>query len=130
VTAPADAKERPVLVWLHGGGYQIGSGTDMAGSGIAFALGYGVVVVTFNYRLGALGFLSLDGEQHTGAYGMHDQIAVLRWVRENIASFGGDPGQVTTYGLSAGAKSVGNLMGSPPARGLFQRAACSSGGAE
>jgi len=130
VTAPADAQERPVLVWLHGGGYQIGSGTDIAGAGIAFAQSHGVVVVTFNYRLGALGFLSLDGEETTGAYGLHDQIALLRWVRENIASFGGDPGQVTIYGVSAGAKSVGNLMGSPLARGLFRRAASSSGGAE
>jgi para-nitrobenzyl esterase len=130
VTAPADARERPVLVWLHGGGYQIGSGTDTAGAGIAFARTHGVVVVTFNYRLGALGFLSLDGEEHTGAYGLHDQIALLGWVRDNIAAFGGDPRQVTIYGVSAGAKSVGNLMGSPLARGLFHRAASSSGGAE
>jgi para-nitrobenzyl esterase len=119
-----------VLVWLHGGGYQIGSGTDTAGAGIAFARTHGVVVVTFNYRLGALGFLSLDGEEHTGAYGLHDQIALLGWVRDNIAAFGGDPRQVTIYGVSAGAKSVGNLMGSPLARGLFHRAASSSGGAE
>jgi para-nitrobenzyl esterase len=130
VSAPADAQQRPVLVWLHGGGYQIGSGTDIAGAGVAFARSHGVVVVTFNYRLGALGFLSLDGEEHTGAYGLHDQIALLRWVRDNIASFGGDPGQVTIYGLSAGAKSVGNLMGSPLARGLFHHVASSSGGAE
>jgi para-nitrobenzyl esterase len=130
VTAPADARDRPVLVWLHGGGYQIGSGTDMAGAGTTFARSHGAVVVSFNYRLGALGFLSLDGEEHTGAYGLHDQIVLLRWVRDNIGSFGGDPGQVTIYGLSAGAKSVGNLMGSPQARGLFHRAAASSGGAE
>jgi para-nitrobenzyl esterase len=130
VTAPADAQQRPVLVWLHGGGYQAGSGTDQAGAAITFARSHGVVVVTFNYRLGALGFLSLDGEEHTGAYGLHDQIALLRWVRDNIASFGGDPRQVTIYGVSAGAKSVGNLMGSPLARGLFHRAASSSGGAE
>jgi para-nitrobenzyl esterase len=130
VTAPAGARGLPVLVWIHGGGYQIGNGTDIAGAGIAFARDHGVVVVTFNYRLGALGYLSLDGEEHTGAYGLHDQIALLRWVRDNIASFGGDPGQVTIYGVSAGAKSVGNLMGSPLARGLFHRAASSSGGAE
>jgi para-nitrobenzyl esterase len=130
VTAPADAQQRPVLVWLHGGGYQVGSGTDTAGAGIAFARSHGAVVVTFNYRLGALGFLSLDGDGSTGAYGLHDQVAVLRWVRDNIASFGGDPRQVTIYGLSAGAKSVGNLMGSPLARGLFHRAASSSGGAD
>jgi para-nitrobenzyl esterase len=130
VTAPADAQQQPVLVWLHGGGYQFGSGTDIAGAGTAFARSHGVVVVTFNYRLGALGFLSLNGEEHTGAYGLHDQIGLLRWVQDNIASFGGDPGQVTIYGVSAGAKSAGNLMGSPLARGLFHRAASSSGGAE
>ena len=122
VTAPADARERPVLVWLHGGGYQIGSGPDTAGAGIAFARTHGIVVVTFNYRLGALGYLSLDGEEHTGAYGLHDQIALLGWVRDNIAAFGGDPRQITIYGVSAGAKSVGNLMASPLARGLFHRA--------
>jgi para-nitrobenzyl esterase len=130
VTAPADAQQRPVLVWLHGGGYQTGSGIDTVGAGTTFARSQGVVVVTFNYRLGALGFLSVDGEEHTGAYGLHDQLALLRWVQDNIASFGGDPGQVTVYGVSAGAKSVGNLLGSPLARGLFHRAASSSGGAD
>jgi len=128
VTAPADAVRRPVLVWVHGGGYQSGSGTDMAGDGAVFARGHGLVVVTFNYRLGALGFLAVPGENPTGAFGLHDQIAALRWVRENIEGFGGDPGQVTVYGLSAGAKSVACLLASPLARGLIARAASSSGG--
>jgi para-nitrobenzyl esterase len=128
VTAPANARRRPVLVWVHGGGYQIGSGTDMVADGRRFVRSHGLVVVTFNYRLGALGFLAVDGEQPTGASGLHDQLAALRWVRENIASFGGDPEQVSVYGLSAGAKSVANLMASPLARGLFARAASSSGG--
>jgi para-nitrobenzyl esterase len=128
VTAPADARDRPVLVWIHGGGYQEGSGTDLAGDGAVFAREHGIVVVTFNYRLGATGFLSLPGEEHTGAYGLHDQIALLRWVKENIAAFGGDPRQVTLYGVSAGGKSVSALMGSELARGLFRRAASSSGG--
>ncbi|MDT3397722.1 carboxylesterase family protein [Streptomyces sp. B1866] len=130
VTAPAGASRNPVLVWIHGGGYQSGSGTDMAGDGAAFARDHGLVVVTFNYRLGALGYLSLAGEEHTGAYGLYDQIAALRWVRDNIAGFGGDPGRVTVYGLSAGAKSVANLLASPLARGLVHRAASSSGGAD
>jgi para-nitrobenzyl esterase len=134
VTAPAEAfastggRGRPVLLWLHGGGYVSGSGTDMAGDGDVFARSHGLVVVTLNYRLGALGFLAVPGEAPTGAFGLHDQITALRWVRENIAAFGGDPGQVTVYGLSAGAKSVANLMAAPLARGLFARAASSSGG--
>lgn len=130
VTAPADAEARPVLLWIHGGGYQVGTGTDIAGDGAALARAHGVVVVTFNYRLGALGFLALDGEEHTGAFGLHDQIAALRWVRENIAGFGGDPDRITLYGLSAGAKSVANLLASPLTRGMIHRAASSSGGAD
>jgi para-nitrobenzyl esterase len=130
VTAPAGAAGRPVLVWIHGGGYQAGSGTDMAGDGVAFARSHGLVVVTFNYRLGAPGFLDVPGERPTGACGLHDQIAALRWVRQNIAGFGGDPGRVTVYGVSAGAKSVANLLASPLARGLVHRAASSSGGAD
>jgi para-nitrobenzyl esterase len=128
VTVPAGADKRPVLVWMHGGGYQAGSGTDMAGDGAVFARDHGLVVVTFNYRLGALGFLAVPGEAPTGAFGLHDQVAALRWVRENIAAFGGDPEQVTVYGLSAGAKSVACLLASPRAKGLFARAASSSGG--
>ncbi|MGW3635457.1 carboxylesterase family protein [Streptomyces sp. NPDC005122] len=130
VTAPAGAEGRPVLLWIHGGGYQVGTGTDIAGYGAALVRAHGVVVVTFNYRLGALGFLALDGEEHTGAFGLHDQIAALRWVRENIAGFGGDPDRITLYGLSAGAKSVADLLASPLTRGMIQRAVSSSGGAD
>ncbi|MCZ0997072.1 carboxylesterase family protein [Streptomyces mirabilis] len=130
VTAPADAGGLPVLLWIHGGGYQVGTGSDIAGDGRTFARRHGVVVVTFNYRLGALGFLAVDGEEHTGAFGLHDQIAALRWVRENIAGFGGDPDRITLYGLSAGAKSVANLLASPLTRGMIHRAASSSGGAD
>jgi para-nitrobenzyl esterase len=100
----------------------------MAGDGRRFVRGHDLVVVSFNYRLGALGFLAVPGESPTGSFGLHDQIAALRWVRENIGSFGGDPEQVTVYGLSAGTKSVAALMASPLARGLFARAASSSGG--
>jgi para-nitrobenzyl esterase len=131
VSAPARADAAPVLVWIHGGGYQTGSGPEMPGDdGAAFVRGHGLVVVTLNYRLGALGFLDVPGEHPTGAHGLHDQIAALRWVRDNIAGFGGDPGRVTVFGLSAGAKSVANLLGSPLARGLVHRAASCSGGAD
>jgi para-nitrobenzyl esterase len=133
VTAPAaamspGAERRPVLLWIHGGGFETGHGPAQAGDGAAFARSHGLVVVTFNYRLGALGFLDVPGEDPTGAFGLHDQVAALRWIRENIAAFGGDPEQVTVYGLSAGGKSVTNLLASPLARGLFRRAAESSGG--
>jgi para-nitrobenzyl esterase len=128
VTAPAGATDRPVLFWVHGGGYETGSGTDMARDGAAFAKTHGIVVVTFNYRLGALGFLDVEGEQPTGALGLHDQIAALRWTFANIAAFGGDPAQITVYGLSAGGKTVTNLLASPHVRGMIRRAASSSGG--
>jgi para-nitrobenzyl esterase len=130
VTAPAGARHRPVLLWLHGGGYESGNGTQFADDGSSFVDSHGLVVVTINYRLGALGFLAVDGEEHTGAFGLLDQIAALRWVRANIAEFGGDPSQVTVYGISAGAKSVANLLGSPLTPGLIRRAASSSGGAD
>src|SRR6185437_410684 len=128
VTAPAaalapGAAPRPVLFWIHGGGFQAGHGPDHAGDGAAFARSHGLVVVTFNYRLGALGFLDVPGEAPAGALGLHDQVAALRWTRDNIAAFGGNPAQVTVYGLSAGGKSVTNLLASPLARGLIARAA-------
>jgi para-nitrobenzyl esterase len=125
---PATTGGRPVLLWIHGGGFEMGHGPDMAGDGAAFASSHGLVVVTFNYRLAALGFLDVPGENPTGALGLHDQIAALRWTRENIAAFGGDPEQVTVYGLSAGGKSVTNLLASPLTAGLIRRAAVSSGG--
>ena len=128
VTAPAGAADNPVLFWVHGGGYETGTGTDMAGDGAAFASSHGVVVVTFNYRLGALGFLDVEGEQPTGALGLHDQIAALWWTFQNIAAFGGDPMRITVYGLSAGGKTVTNLLASPRTRGIVRRAASSSGG--
>ncbi|KPI05258.1 Carboxylesterase type B [Actinobacteria bacterium OK074] len=142
VTAPEGAERRPVLLWVHGGGYMTGHGAAQYGDCGAFARTHDVVVVTFNYRLGALGFLALGGfgelggldglgaEAHTGSFGLHDQIAALRWVHDNIAGFGGDPDRITVYGMSAGAKSVANLLASPLTRGLIHRAASSSGGAD
>src|ERR1700722_19847246 len=97
VTAPAGASGRPVLFWLHGGGYETGDATQAAGDGVAFARGHALVGVPTNYRLGALGFLDVPGESPTGAAGLHDQIAALRWTRENIAAFGGDPDPITLH---------------------------------
>ena len=128
VTAPTGATGRPVLFWLHGGGYEAGDAAQAAEDGAAFARSHAIVVVTINYRLGALGFLDVPGESPTGAAGLHDQILALRWTRENIAAFGGDPDQITIYGLSAGGKSVTNLLASPLASGMIARAAESSGG--
>ncbi|WP_406175036.1 carboxylesterase/lipase family protein [Streptomyces sp. NBC_00996] len=122
----------PVQVWIHGGGYVVGSGPEHFGDGAAVAR-RGVVVVTFNYRLGALGMLNLAallGRQENCAANntLRDQIAALRWVRENIPAFGGDPGNVTVHGVSAGGKSVVNLMATPAAKGLFHGAIVQSGG--
>jgi len=114
----------PVFVWIHGGGSQFGSGAQPQFDGSALAR-QGIVVVTFNYRLGPLGFLSTpelsraSGYGASGNYGFLDQVAALRWVRENIARFGGDPHRVTIGGESSGSVSTGTLMVSPLARGLF-----------
>ncbi len=124
----------PVMVWIHGGGFTTGSGSMPFYEGSALAK-RGVVVVTINYRLGPLGFLahpllSAEGPDGTsGNYGLLDQIAALEWVRDNIATFGGDRGCVTIFGESAGGASVARLMVSPPAKGLFHRAIAQSGGA-
>ncbi|MBI4763486.1 MAG: carboxylesterase family protein [Deltaproteobacteria bacterium] len=125
-------ERRPVMVWIHGGGFYGGTASqpDFDGRVLARA---GVVAVTINYRLGVFGFLAhpeLTGEsehQVSGNYGLLDQIAALRWVRDNIAAFGGDPNRVTIFGESGGARSVCFLMISPLARGLFHRAIVQSG---
>ncbi|WP_030899304.1 carboxylesterase/lipase family protein [Streptomyces sp. NRRL F-5126] len=128
---PGDERPRPVLVWIHGGGFRVGTGANPRHDGEALAR-KGLVVVTFNYRLGALGFLAtpeLSEESEHGAsgnYGLLDQIAALQWVRRNIGAFGGDPGRVTVAGQSAGAGSVHFLAMSPLSEGLFQRAVAQS----
>jgi para-nitrobenzyl esterase len=132
VTTPAcDDAGRPVMVWIHGGGFTIGSSSIPWYSGVSFAQREDVVVVSVNYRLGALGFLHLPGLGEafaaSGNVGLLDQVAALRWVRDNIAGFGGDPGNVTIFGESAGGMSVGCLLGMPEARGLFHRAIAQSG---
>jgi len=131
-TRGTTGKRRPVMVWIHGGGFTNGSGSEDWYNGATFAERGDVVVVTVNYRLGALGFLYLDrrgGAAYAGSgnLGMLDQVAALEWVRDNIASFGGDPGNVTVFGESAGGMSVCTLMGMPAAKGLFRRAIAESG---
>lgn len=129
-----DHKKRPVLVWIHGGAFITGSGSSLIYDGSAFAKNGDVVVVTFNYRLGILGFLhlaELGGEEYSvsGNCGILDQIAALQWVKDNIGAFGGDPDQVTIFGESAGAMSVGTLLATPKAKGLFAKAILQSGAA-
>jgi len=122
----------PVMVWIHGGSNTAGDADD-AGFDARTLVHRGLVLVTINYRLGALGFLvhpELDAEsphRTSGNYGLLDQVAALEWVRDNIAKFGGDPANVTVVGESAGAFDIGFLMTSPRARGLFHRAIAESG---
>ncbi|ONI81363.1 carboxylesterase [Actinosynnema sp. ALI-1.44] len=123
VYTPDPGDSLPVMVWIHGGAFLNGSGSSYDGT--AFARD-GVVCVTLNYRLGADGFLYFPGNANRG---LLDQVAALEWVRDNIAAFGGDPGRVTVFGESAGAMSVGMLLGMPRAAGLFQRAILQSGAA-
>jgi para-nitrobenzyl esterase len=126
---------RPVMVWIHGGGFTNGSGAKPLYDGVRMAR-EGVVLVTINYRLGPFGFLAhpaLSRESAQGVsgnYGLLDQIAALRWVKQNIAALGGDPNCVTIFGESAGAVSVGCLLVSPLAKGLFHRAILESGTAD
>lgn len=133
-TAAKSASERrPVMVWIYGGAFTGGSGSLPGYDGEALAA-KGVVVVTFNYRLGAFGFfahpeLTKESDRRaSGNYGLMDQIAALEWVQKNIAGFGGDPKKVTIFGESAGSISVADLLASPQTKGLFLRAIGESGG--
>ena len=133
-TPDLDGAKRPVMLWIHGGAFNTGGGHVLAYRGDPLAARGDVVAITINYRLGAFGFLNLldatDGKlPATGAEGLADQIAALRWVRENVSAFGGDPGNVTIFGESAGGMSVGALLSSPAARGLFHKAIAQSGAA-
>lgn len=123
----------PVMVWIHGGGFVAGATAEQLYHGEHLAK-KGVVMVSFNYRLGALGFLahpglSAENDRHvSGNYGLLDMIAALRWVQRNISAFGGDPGRVTIFGESAGGIAVSMLCASPLAKGLFHGAISQSGG--
>lgn len=132
-TPALDDARRPVLVWIHGGAFILGSGSQAGYDGASLARRGDVVVVSVNYRLGALGFLHLGeidpDHDRSGNLGILDQIAALEWVRDNIEAFGGDPGNVTIFGESAGGMSVGTLLGTPAAAGLFHKAVPQSGAA-
>ena len=127
-----DGKTRPVMVWLHGGGFAAGSGQELPGyDGANLSKNEDVVVVTLNHRLNALGFLDLSdfGDKYakSGNAGMLDIVSALEWVRDNIVNFGGDPGNVTIFGQSGGGGKVGTLTGMPAAEGLFHKAIVQSG---
>lgn len=129
-----DKKNRPVLVWIHGGSFIAGSGSSNLYDGASFAEQGDLVVVTINYRLGIFGFLhlgELGDEKYVGSgnCGLLDQVAALKWVNENIEFFGGDPNRVTIFGESAGALSVGTILSMPSAKGLFNQAILQSGAA-
>ena len=126
-TPASDGSKRPVMFWIHGGGFTHGAGYEQLYDGGPLAVRGDVVVVTINYRLGALGFLRLPEIGAHGNQALLDQVMALRWVRDNIAAFGGDPAQVTIFGESAGSASVGCLVTMPAARGLFRRAIQQSG---
>jgi para-nitrobenzyl esterase len=133
-TPALDARRRAVMVFIHGGAFLMGSGSTLLYDGARLAERGDVVVVTLNYRLGALGALDLralfPGAETHANVGLRDQIAALGWVRDNIEAFGGDPEAVTVFGESAGAMSIGALLGTPSARGLFRRAILQSGAAQ
>ncbi len=132
VWAPTKTKKNPVLVWIYGGGFGSGGSAVPIYDGEAYAK-RGVVFVSMNYRVGLFGFLAHpqlskeSGNNASGNYGLMDQVAALKWVKENIAAFGGDPDNVTIAGQSAGAMSVNCLVASPLAKGLFQKAIAESG---
>lgn len=135
VWTPAAGKDSrlPVMFWIHGGAFQNGFGHEIEFDGDAFAK-KGVVLVTINYRLGMCGFLAHplltaeNGGKGSGNYGLFDQLAALKWVKKNIAAFGGDPDNITVFGQSAGAGSVQSLISSPLTKGYIQRAIIQSGG--
>jgi para-nitrobenzyl esterase len=129
-TPSADSGRRPVMVWIHGGAFVMGSSATFLYHGARLARRGDAVVVSINYRLGALGFLNHPELRARGVdanLGLRDQVRALEWVRDNISAFGGDPANVTIFGESAGGMSVGTLLAAPAARGLFHRAILQSG---
>ena len=132
---PEDGPARPVMVWIHGGAFLLGANSDAMYDGARLAAAAGVVLVSINYRLGALGFLHLadllgPGYEDSSNVALLDQLEALRWVRRNIGAFGGDPENITVFGESAGAAAIGTLLGMPSSEGLFHRAIMQSGTAE
>jgi len=134
-TPGTDGPARPVMIWIHGGAYLLGANSDGMYDGARLAAAAGVVLVSINYRLGALGFLHLaellgPRYEDSSNLALLDQLEALRWVSRNIGAFGGDPDNVTVFGESAGAAAIGTLLGMPASEGLFRRAIMQSGTAE
>jgi para-nitrobenzyl esterase len=133
-TPAADGGSRPVLVWLHSGAHVYGSGSSPSMDAWVYAARHDAVIITANFRLGPWGWLYLGDLDPAYADSANlavlDQILLLQWIRDNVAQFGGDPGNVTIFGVSSGASDVGTLLGAPAARGLFHKAAIYSGNAE
>lgn len=134
-TPGTNGPARPVMVWIHGGAYLLGANSDAMYDGGRLAAASGAVLVSINYRLGALGFLHLAellGPTYADSSNLAllDQLEALRWVRSNISAFGGDPDNVTVFGESAGAAAIGTLLGMPASEGLFRRAIMQSGTGE
>ena len=133
---PAKEGKFPVMFWIYGGGHVQGSSSYEVYNGARLAAGRDVVVVTSNYRLGGLGYLALpelkaeDPNGGTGNYGLLDSIQALKWVRENIENFGGDPDNITVFGESAGGVQTCNILASPLAENMFHRAIIESGGCD
>jgi para-nitrobenzyl esterase len=127
VWTPSTDESCPVMVWIHGGAFSLGAGSLSVYDGSRLAAATNTVVVTINYRLGALGFLVIDDPSCTPNVGLLDQVAALEWVRDNISAFGGDPENITIFGESAGGGSVLSLLAMPSAVGIFQRAIVQSG---
>ncbi|CBL44966.1 Predicted esterase [gamma proteobacterium HdN1] len=135
---PLNGHNKPVMVWIHGGGFSSGAGSQLMYHGKDLALHGDTIVITLNYRLGVFGFLHLDhllsGTDNefppASNVGLRDIVVALKWVQENIEAFGGDPSQVTLFGESAGAMAITCLLTSPYAKGLFKRAILQSGGAD
>lgn len=125
-------KDLPVMVWIHGGAFYLGAGSEPLYDGSALAAAGDVIVVTLNYRLGPFGFLHLSSidKSYTNNLGLLDQIAALQWVKDNISAFGGNPENVTIFGESAGGMSIAALLTMPKAKGLFHKAIMESGASQ
>lgn len=131
-TPGLDNKKRPVMFWIHGGGFTLGAASQTIYDGAPLTARGDVVFVSINYRLGALGFLFLNdllgkNAEVDGNVGLQDQMAGLKWAVQNVEAFGGDPNNITLFGESAGGMSVGNLLAAPGVKGLFHKAICQSG---
>src|SRR5215471_305705 len=131
-TPGTDSRKRPVMVWIHGGGFAFGSGSQTIYEGEDLAREQDVVVVSMNHRLNLFGYMNLaelmgEGYKSSGTVGMQDLVLMLEWVRDNVSDFGGDPGNVTIMGQSGGGAKVSILLSMPSAKGLFHKASIQSG---